>query len=188
VALSDIDRNLLTRCLANKPNAWRDFVDRYMGLVVHVVNHTAGVRSIRLSEADREDLVAEVLLALIDRDYAVLRQFRGKSSLATYLTVVSRRVVVRSLLAGRSAQPLAEMARDAAVDGSHESRISNREEVERLLEGLDAPEANVVRLYHLEGKSYEEISRTTGVPANSVGPILSRARAKMRLKADPTTN
>ena len=37
---------------------------------------------------------AEVFLALLDRDYAVLRAFRGDSSLATYLTVVARRVIV----------------------------------------------------------------------------------------------
>ena len=41
-------------------------------------------------------------------------------------------------------------------------------------------EADIVRLYHLEGKTYHEISRETGVPVNSIGPALSRARAKMR--------
>jgi len=45
VALSEIDRNLLQRCLARKPRAWEDFVDRFMGLVVHVVNHSAQSRS-----------------------------------------------------------------------------------------------------------------------------------------------
>jgi RNA polymerase sigma-70 factor (ECF subfamily) len=35
-------------------------------------------------------------------------------------------------------------------------------------------------MYHLEGKTYDEISRKTGVPENSIGPTLSRARAKMR--------
>jgi RNA polymerase sigma-70 factor (ECF subfamily) len=89
VALSDIDRNLLERCLARKPRAWEDFVDRFTGLVIHVVNHTARCRSIMLSSTDREDLTAEVLLAVVRDDFAVLRHFRGKSSLATYLTVVA---------------------------------------------------------------------------------------------------
>src|ERR1700742_977680 len=57
MALSDIDRNLLQRCLARKPRAWEDFVDRFMGLVVHVVNHSAQSRSLRLTSQDREDLV-----------------------------------------------------------------------------------------------------------------------------------
>jgi RNA polymerase sigma-70 factor (ECF subfamily) len=58
--------------------------------------------------------------------------------------------------------------------------LGDRDEVERLLEELDDAEAKVVRMYHLEGKSYHEISAAVGMPENSVGPTLSRAREKMR--------
>ena len=58
--------------------------------------------------------------------------------------------------------------------------VADRDEVERLLDDLEESEAKVVRMYHLEGKSYREISSEVGVPENSVGPILSRARDKMR--------
>ena len=181
MALSEIDRNLLDRCLNRKPRGWEDFVDRFMGLVVHVINHTAQCRSTNLSAADREDLAAEVFLAIVDNDMAVLRHFRGKSSLATYLTVVSRRVVVRKLVEGRSAMPLGEMVAKAEADEFEpEQRISDQEEVGKLLGQLQGSEAAVVRMYHLEGKSYQEISRTVGMPENSVGPMLSRARAKLR--------
>ena len=64
--------------------------------------------------------------------------------------------------------------------GEVEQRVSDREEVERLLEELDGTEAEIVRLYHLEGKSYQEISSAVGMPENSVGPALSRARRKLR--------
>jgi len=188
VALSDIDRNLLDRCLNNKPRAWEDFVDRYMGLVVHVINHTAQCRSLRLSSADREDLTAEVFLAIIDNNMAVLRHFRGQSSLATYLTVIARRVIVRKLVEGRSALPLSEMVHQAASDDPDaEQRISDQEELQRLLGELRGSEAAVVRMYHLEGKSYQEISRVVGMPENSVGPMLSRARTKLRRRADQPT-
>jgi RNA polymerase sigma-70 factor (ECF subfamily) len=181
VALSEIDRSLLDRCLGGKPRAWEDFVDRFMGLVVHVVNHSAQCRSLQLSRADREDLAADVFLTIIDDDMAVLRHFRGQSSLATYLTVISRRVVVRKLVERRSAVPLGDMVAQAAAEESNlEQRISDHEEVGRLLNQLQGSEAAVVRMYHLEGKSYQEISRTVGMPENSVGPMLSRARAKLR--------
>jgi len=184
VALSDIDRNLLDRCLHNKPRAWEDFVDRYMGLVVHVINHTAQCRSLRLSAADREDLAAEVFLAIVDNNLAVLRHFRGQSSLATYLTVIARRVVVRKLVDGRSALPLSDMVHQAAAeDAELEQRISDHEELDRLLGELRGSEAAVVRMYHLEGKTYQEISHVVGMPENSVGPMLSRARTKMRRRA-----
>ena len=187
MALSEIDRSLLQRCLARKPRAWEDFVDRFMGLVVHVVNHSAQCRSLRLSPEDREDLVAQVFLTLVRDDLSVLRHFRGESSLATYLTVIARRVVVAELLRQRpgsrpdSHAPEPEMAMAGA---EAEQRVSNREEVERMMANLDTAEASIVRMYHLEGMSYQEISSAVGMPENSVGPTLSRARRKMRLSAE----
>ena len=146
MALSDLDRNLLDRCLDNKPGAWEDFVDRFMGLVVHVINHTAGCRSIRLTPADREDLTADVFLAFVEDDKAVLRHFRRESSLATYLTVIARRVVVRKLVSAHGATPLSEMVEEAADDdGEFEARFQDREQVEQLMEGLDGSEAEVIR-------------------------------------------
>ncbi len=190
MALSEIDRNLLERCLANQPRSWEDFVDRFMGLVMHVINHTAQCRSILLSPGDREDLAGEVMLTIVDNDYAVLRQFRGKSSLATYLTVIARRVVVRKMLENQAPTSLATVAEqsttdtatDAATDtaASAEERLTNREEVDQLLAQLNGPEANVVRMYHLEGKTYQEISRIAGMPTNSIGPMLSRIRSRLR--------
>jgi RNA polymerase sigma-70 factor (ECF subfamily) len=182
VALSETDRKLLERCLSRKPGAWEEFVDRFLGLVVHVANHSAHCRSILLAPEDREDLCAEVFLAIIKDDFRVLRHFRAQSSLATYLTVIARRVVVRELLHRRktAARLVPASAEPAAVGADVEQRFSDRDEVERLLGELEGNEAEVVRMYHLEGKSYQEISSQVGMPENSVGPTLSRARQKMR--------
>lgn len=186
MALSEIDRNLLQRCLDRKPRAWEDFVDRFMGLIVHVINHTAQSRSVRLGPEDREDLCAEVFLTIVKDDLALLRKFRCESSLATYLTVVARRIVVRAMLDRKTTARLGngspqEAIRTVAdVQPPVEERVESEEEVERLLAGLPDSEAEVVKLYHLEGKTYQEISAAVGVPVNSIGPILSRARQKMR--------
>ena len=187
MSLSDFDRQLLQRCLSRQPRAWEDFVDRFLGLVVHVIRHTTQVRSVAIAPQDIEDLASEVFLAILANDYGVLRRFRGQSSLATYLTVVSRRVVVRELLKRRIVPIPADTSemQDLADDGaSPEERFSNREEALRLLDELHGEEAEIVKLYHLEGKSYDEISRQTGVPVNSIGPTLSRARAKLRRQAN----
>ena len=183
MALSEIDRKLLDRLLERKPNAWKDFVDRFTGLIIHVINYSAAARSIRLTQADKEDLAAEVMLSVLADDFAVLRHFRGESSLATYLTVIARRIVVRELLkSSKASQTVGQSAADNVPDTAQpvESRLSDRDEVERLLDELEGAEAQIVRMYHLEGKSYREISQATGMAENSIGPTLTRARTKLR--------
>ncbi len=188
MALSEVDKQLIDRCLAHHPRAWEDFVDRFLGLVVHVINHTGQSRSLHLSDQDREDFAAEVFVAVLSDNFAVLRRFQGRSSLATYLTVIARRVVVRELLKRKIiAHPAHAHEVEHVADSSTSEfeRIANRDEVERLLEELTPDDADVVRLYHLDGKSYHEISQDLGIAENSIGPILSRARAKLRrLAAD----
>lgn len=182
MSLSGFDRQLLQRCLDSTPGAWQDFVDRFLGLVIHVTNHTAESRGRSIDQSTRDDLVAEVFLALIANDFAVLRRFRRNCSLATYLTVISRRVVVRRLM--RQMRPASPLGAHDPIQEEPPSRIENREEVQRLLLRLEPKEASVVRMYHLEGKTYEEISRAIGLSANSIGPVLSRARDKMRNGSD----
>lgn len=192
VSLSEVDRLLLQRCLDGAPRAWRNFVDRFLGLVIHVANHTARTRGVEIDQATRDDLVAEVFLELLKDDFAALRRFRRNCSLATYLTVISRRVIVRRL--GRpSVQNETDVEklnsnhrqlRWETAGGGNATRIESQEEVERLMVRLDPEEANLVRMYHLEGKSYREISQAIGIAENSVGPALSRARAKMREGAE----
>lgn len=192
MALSEYDRKLLARCLDKEPKSWEDFVDRYMGLVIHVINHSAQCRSLRLTNEDREDLAGEVFWNIVRNDFALLRHFRGESSLATYLTVITRRIVVAKLLKRKPTANLGEHAADHAANGhatavpADEELLQNRDEVERLLDELESSEAQLVRLYHLEGKSYGEISSLTGLSENSIGPTLSRARDKMRKAAVKT--
>jgi RNA polymerase sigma-70 factor (ECF subfamily) len=184
VALTEIDRNLLKRCLSKEPGAWKDFVDRFIGLFVHVIHHTAHARSVRLGPQDVDDLCAEVFLALLADDFAILRRFRGKSSLATYLTVISRRIVVREMSDRRLVEAAnytgAHAAAAVEAKAPEAQRIEDREEVQRLLEDLADTDAEVVRQFHLEGRTYREISNHLGIPENTIGPMLSRARDRMR--------
>jgi RNA polymerase sigma-70 factor, ECF subfamily len=186
VALTAVDRDLLRRCLHHEPGAWNDFVDRFLGLVYHVVQHAAHLRSFDLQPEDTEDIAAQVLVEIVDNDYAVLRHFRGQCSLATYLTVVARRTCVQEL-ARRAAAHEADANAGKRVDGVDRLRphagLESLEEVAKLLRKLPAKERSIVKLFYLEGRSYEEISTTLGVPVNTIGPILTRARKKLQAKS-----
>ena len=191
MVLLDVDRDLLERCLQNSSEAWSAFVDRFAGLVAHVVDHTALTRSIALDQSTRDDLIAEVFLVLLQNNFAILRRFRGGSSLATYLAVVSRRIVVRSIKKRRSLQrqSASVAANDPAVFAaaiSNPSEWENQEQLEFAMKSLTNEEAAAVRMFHLEGKSYREISISIGMAENSIGPFLTRAREKMRRKVEHT--
>lgn len=186
--LRDIDRQILDRCLTHQPNAWNDFVDRYMGLIYHVIHHVAHARSVPLSEADVEDVAADIFLAIVDDDYKVLRDFKGNSSLPTYLTVIGRRVCIKAIVQRfREAELGHSHAHRAILDDEHTAEtepIIAAEEVERMLAHLDEKEAEVVRLYHLKYLNYRQIGKQLGIPENSVGPILAKARRSLKRIAE----
>ncbi|HEX5273318.1 MAG TPA: sigma-70 family RNA polymerase sigma factor [Gemmataceae bacterium] len=184
MALTPVDRALLQRCLNRQPGAWNDFVDRFLGLIYHVISHTAHLRSTPLRPEDTEDLAAEILLQIVSHDYAVLRQFKGNSSLATYLAVIARRICVHELARRSAAQEVS--SRDGRTVPEPEEPpkaeigLESLEEVEKILGRLPHRDREVVRLYYLEGRSYEEISTQLNIPVNTIGPILSRARKRLR--------
>ena len=186
--LTAVDRELLSRCLKKQPGAWNDFVDRFLSLIYHVIHSTAYARSARLQPVDVEDIAAEILLQVIADDYKVLRQFKGNANFSTYLTVIARRIGVHELARRQAVKevvvrngglPLAAAVEDddsAAVLKS----IERLEEVDRLVRKLSGREREIVRLFYLEGRTYEEISSETGVAVNTIGSVLSRARKRLR--------
>lgn len=184
--LTSVDRDLLQRCLAKQPGSWNDFVDRFLSLIYHAVQHTAYLRSVRLSPEDVEDLAAEVLLQLVADDYKVLRQFRGQANLSTYLTVVARRIASHELQRRQQVRDAIRQGdtrvKQEAADESAAAQkgMESLEEVDRLLRRLSGSEREVVRLFYLEGRTYEEISTETSVPVNTIGSVLSRARKRLR--------
>ena len=126
-------------------------------------------------------MIADVFLALVDHDFRTLRRFRGQSSLGTYLVVVARRIAVRKLTElQRRRQPSSLPSEPISRGVSDEHLAGNKEEVQVLLAKLPSTEATAVRMYHLEERSYREIGLQIGIPENSVGPLLSQARAKLR--------
>lgn len=188
MALVPVDRQMLQRCLAREPGAWNDFVDRYLGLFYHVIHYTAYLRSAVLRPEDVEDLAAEILLQIVADDYAVLRRFKGKSSLATYLTVIARRTCIHELARRAHAVPTRRLDQtqktpEPEAPAAPEAGLDNLELVHMFVRRLPKPAREVVRLFYLEGRTYEEISAKLGIPVNTIGPILSRAKKAMRKKA-----
>jgi RNA polymerase sigma-70 factor (ECF subfamily) len=105
--------------------------------------------------------------------------------------VISRRICVHELVRRTGA---ADVQPAKAHDISEEdiaqppraaAGLESLEEVQKLLARLPSRERRVVAMYYLEGRSYEEISTELNIPVNTIGPILSRARKKLRGGEEP---
>ncbi len=183
MALSNIDRELLNDCISGNEDAWRGFCERYIALILHSVQNVASSFRLSLDEAARNDLVADVFLAVLENDCAVLRQFRGESSLASYLVVIARRTIMKQLT--HQAIPRQELSME--MDTLPDNRSSQSEgltlDSPEMLQNLSSEEASAIRMFHFEGKSYREIGTHLGMSENSIGPFLSRAREKLRQRA-----
>lgn len=96
--LSEYDVQLIDDCLEGKPHAWENFVDRFLVPVTGTVNHTLMVRGIEISLQEKENLIHYVFENLHQDHFALLKKFHGQAEFTTFLTVLTRRLVVRSLV------------------------------------------------------------------------------------------
>jgi RNA polymerase sigma-70 factor (ECF subfamily) len=196
MALTAVDRSILQRLLQHDSGAWNDFVDRFLGIIYHTIHYTAHLRSNPLTPELVEDVAQEILTQIAANDYALLRQFRSKSSLATYLTVIARRISVRELVkrvgttrkslpseyrakAPEAAKPETGTGEQEAISGAR-AGLEQLETVQKLLRKLPSREREVVRLFYLEGRPYEEISIELNIAVKEIGPILKGARKLLR--------
>jgi len=190
--LTEKDRELINNLLSGAPGSWIAFVDRYSGLIVQVIRHTAHAHSLKLSTEDVDDLTADVFATLLERNMGAIRGFRGRSSFATYLAVVIRRVLLRKLTQRRYLQALGHVqAHHSSIDEASESDgvrcVDARDEVDSLMQRLPESFRTVLHLFYLDGKSYREISKRVGRPINSIGPMIARARNMLKNSSRPAS-
>lgn len=182
VPLTDVDRKLLRELLSGHSGSWTVFVDRFTGLMMQVIHQTANAHSLKLSDDDVEDLCAETFAELLARDMGVLRNFRGRCSLATYLAVIVRRIVVRRLMQRRFREAMGHVdahqssLETASADAGDLRQVDARDEVEALLVRLPPESRQIAAWYFLEHASYQTIAKRLQKPLNSIGPLLTRIR------------
>lgn len=93
----EADYQIVRDCLNRKKFAWEEFVDRFMDLVLHVIDYTAERRRQTLSDDERAELCEAIFRSFRYNDYQLLREFAFHSAVSTYLTVITRRLAVAFL-------------------------------------------------------------------------------------------
>jgi RNA polymerase sigma-70 factor (ECF subfamily) len=185
----DHDLQLARRLIGRDAGAWSEFVEQYQGLVYSRVLHVVREWRRRVERSAVEDMVAEVFSQLVTNDFATLRGFEGRSSLSTWLTVITRRICWQALSRAAVEQPASQhgsgfdlqtvaVTRDDAL-----GRLIRSEDETRLaaaMERLNDRHRQLLRLFYVEGLSYQEIGAQMQMPTNSIGPTLQRAQQKLK--------
>ncbi|MBR4833475.1 MAG: hypothetical protein IKU86_03965 [Thermoguttaceae bacterium] len=96
-SILEFDYALVRACLKHKKFAWEDFVDRFAEQTLRVVEHTAEVRRVALSEEEKVELCEAIFRSYRYNDYQLLREFAFRGAVSTYLTVLADRLAVAFL-------------------------------------------------------------------------------------------
>ena len=121
---------------------------------------------------------------LLERNLAAIRTFRGRSSFATYLVVIVRRVVLKKLTQRRYMQAFGHVqAHVSHMEEASEDRpsdaVDRKDEVDSLMSSLPESLKSIAKLFYLEQRTYRQIASQLGRPINSIGPALSEIRRLM---------
>jgi len=156
----------------DQQKVFKDWLQEHAGLVFKVA------RAFAPAEADRQDLIQEILLQL----WCSLPRFEGKAKASTWIY----RVALNTALAWRRKEtkhratqtPLIDIETLPGTEADSTQQLHQREVVEWLyaaIQQLPKTDAALVLLY-LDDLNYREMADVLGISENLVGVKLNRAR------------
>jgi RNA polymerase sigma-70 factor (ECF subfamily) len=176
------DRELVRRAQREDKEAFEELVKRHQ----HRVFAVAG--GILRKREDVEDIAQQVFV----KAYFSLKRFDQRAAFSTWLYKITvnecwdllRKKKVRPLvyeadLSEEQARQIEGSERKGADVPDVSERMAAREQVERLLEGLDERDRLMLMLKEVEGFSIEEVAEVLGLNANTVKVRLFRARRRI---------
>jgi RNA polymerase sigma-70 factor, ECF subfamily len=109
----------------------------------------------------------------------VIGNFRGASSLTTWLLGIAHNECRRLLRQKRSA-PLTIELIEAKEETKHEEMLVNRHALREAMSKLSPEHREVVLLHEIDGLSYDEAAEVLGIPAGTVKSRLHHAFLNLR--------
>ena len=176
------DRELVQRAQDNDQAAYEELVARHQQRVFAIAS------GILRRREDVEDIAQQVFV----KAYFSLKHFDGRAAFSTWLYRITlnecwdllRKKKVRPLLyesdlSEEQAQRVASAEDPDGAGSDIRQRLETRQQVERLLEGLDQRDRLMLILKEVEGFSIEEIAEVLDLNANTVKVRLFRARRRV---------
>lgn len=164
--LSDAD--LVARCRAGDPAAWRELVERYSRYVYAIA------RSFSLRDADVEDVFQDVFA----RAYEHLDSLRDDAALRPWLAQLTRRLCIDRLRAG-SREVITEHAEPEGMDERIEE-LTDALAVHEALAALPENCREILDRFFSRDESYRTIGAALDLPWGTIASRISRCLARLR--------
>ena len=176
------DLALIARARVGDARAFRVLVERYEPVVASVVIGMMG------SGDDADDVGQETFI----RFHAALSQFRGDSTVSTYLRKIAMNLSLNALKR-RTRDQSRLVRRDLAITPLHELSVAaidmeqqeRRDAVRRAVAQLGEKQRSVVVLRLLEGLSTNETADALQLPPGTVMSRLSRGMRELAQRLAP---
>jgi RNA polymerase sigma-70 factor (ECF subfamily) len=176
-AAAAAEHELVRRCLARDPAAWRALYEAHHARVARLVG------ALGILDGEAADLCQEIFLIV----YRHLRGYRGEARLSTWIHRLATREAIRHARRGRARRALVRLlSREAPPPTPRdfaENAAARRQYLQRMLSRL-APERRLALvLFEIEGRPVEEIAEVCDCAVNTVWTRIHRGRAQLEALA-----
>ncbi|MBN1542397.1 sigma-70 family RNA polymerase sigma factor [candidate division KSB1 bacterium] len=172
------ERELVAAVRAGKTHAFEKLLERYEGLVCHIVYRL-------IPDADRKDVCQDIFM----RVFQGLDRFRFECKLSTWIGRIAYHTCLHRLQKKRPSLYEDLPEEPGTGMGAEEADLILQIERRELLERVDKEIAalpllyrTLLTLYHVDDMRIAEISRIVDLPEGTVKNYLHRARARVRQK------
>jgi RNA polymerase sigma-70 factor, ECF subfamily len=182
------EAELLARCAAGDAAAWEEFVRRY-GVLLAALARRMLARALHVvSDADVDEVVADVFLALLRRERVLLKRYDPAYRVSTYLGVICRSEVGRLLRrrGGPARASSLEEERAPVAPGPDPCEQAAAAErgaalvaLRKALEELAPRDRLLLTMRFLEGYDYRAIGAALKLSPESVGQLIHRAKQRL---------
>jgi RNA polymerase sigma-70 factor (ECF subfamily) len=172
-----IDRELIARCLAGDADAERALYDAHVDRIYRLIYRMAGDGDLA------QDFTQDTFIRAFER----LGQFRGDSSLATWLHSIAVSVTLNGI---RKVRRIAVRTTDLEETPLLAAEVRDlppdlRTRLYQAIDALSEKLRPVFIMHDIEGYTHEEIGKTLGIPIGTSKARLFDARAKLRSALAP---
>ncbi|MHC4660444.1 MAG: RNA polymerase sigma factor [Planctomycetota bacterium] len=181
------EKDLISGLRARDQRAWNEFTERYSKRIYAAARNWLSKFFPNPPEEDINTVYQLVFEKLIEHNCRRLATFQGKSSFATWLSVVAGRIALEYMRGEKQKGRLSDIPLNddgrfylASPKMSELQAKEIAEVFEKAISELKPVEQIIIRLFYFRDMDHAEIADVTGVSQNSVSPMLTRAREKLR--------